>query len=108
MLDAWRGPSEARLAGFLSYDLAAELEDWRPFPPENFSFPKFYFGLYDAALIFEGERWSHAGTDAWRTLDIVAQASACECRRSQFRLSSGPVSSRPDRAAFEAAVERTV
>ncbi|MBV8843059.1 MAG: anthranilate synthase component I family protein, partial [Bryobacterales bacterium] len=46
MLDAWREYAGARLVGFLSYDLAAELEDIGPVPAEAFHFPKFHFGLY--------------------------------------------------------------
>ncbi len=44
MLEAWRGHSEAILAGFLSYDLATEIEDLGPIPRPDFTFPQFYFG----------------------------------------------------------------
>jgi para-aminobenzoate synthetase component 1 len=87
MLEAWRGPSEAILAGFLSYDLAAEIEDIGPVPPPDFTFPQFYFALYDSSITLENQQWRSA-TTAWR----------------------GPAAfrSRPDRAAFEASVERIV
>lgn len=88
MLEAWRGPSEALLAGFLSYDLATEIEDLGPIPPPDFTFPQFYFGLYDSALTLENYQWRDSGTTAWRTPAVVR--------------------SRPDRAAFEASVERIV
>ena len=53
MLEAWRGPSEALLVGFLSYDLAGEIEDLDPQPECDFSFPTLHFGLFDSALVRE-------------------------------------------------------
>ena len=88
MLVAWRGPSEAILAGFLSYDLATEIEDLGPIPPPDFTFPQFYFALYDSALTLENNQWRHSTTTAWRTPPALR--------------------SRPDRASFEASVERIV
>ena len=88
MLEAWRGPSEAILAGFLSYDLATEIEDLGPIPPPDFSFPQFYFALYDSALTLDNDQWRHSITTAWRTPPALR--------------------SRPDRASFEASVERIV
>lgn len=88
MLAAWRGPSEAILAGFLSYDLATEIEDLGPAPPPDFTFPQFYFALYDSALTLEDNEWRPSATTTWRTPPAVH--------------------SRPDRAGFEAAVERIV
>ena len=88
MLEAWRGPSDALLAGFLSYDLATEIEDLGPVPAPDFTFPQFYFALYDSALTFEKDQWRHSATTAWPTPPGLR--------------------SRPDRAAFEASVERIV
>jgi isochorismate synthase EntC len=85
LLIAWED-APALLAGFLSYDLAAELEDLGPAPPESFQFPQFHFGLY-------------------RKLE-VGQASACG--GLQPAPSRCPLISRPDRPCFEAAVERIV
>ncbi len=82
MLEAWRGPSGAVLVGFLSYDLATEIEDLGPVPPPDFTFPQFYFGLYNSA------------TPALKI--------------SGRQIHSGPLRSRPDRGAFEASVERIV
>lgn len=121
MLEAWHGPSGALLAGFISYDLAAEIEDLGLAPPEDFRFPKFYFGLFDSALVFEDNRWSLQGTDGWRGRDSIPiplgeaedlirraeRISGSEATPGK-RLSAGALTSRPDRAAFEAAVERTV
>jgi para-aminobenzoate synthetase component 1 len=121
MLQAWRGPAGALLAGFISYDLATEIEHLDPLPPEDFSFPKFYFGLFDSALLFENNGWSLSGTDAWRGRDGVpippgtvedlirrAEAKVPQIPAAAARLSFGALQSRPDRNAFEAAVERTV
>lgn len=103
MLAAWRGPSEAILAGFLSYDLATEIEDLSPTPPQDFTFPQFYFGLYDCALTFKDNRWLQVATDAWRTPPLIRAA-----RIPARPIRSGPLHRRPDRAAFESAVERIV
>ena len=114
MLEAWRGPAGAILAGFISYDLATEIEELGPIPPEDFSFPKFYFGLFDSALIFEDQGWSLSGTDAWRRIpldaaeDLILRAEATPLPAVAVPKPSGNLTSRPDRASFEAAVERTV
>lgn len=106
MLDAWRGPSQAILAGFLSYDLATEIEDLGPIPPADFSFPKFYFALYDSVLTLEDNRWFRVATDAWRAPPSISQDSIARVRARP--LHSGPLRSRPDRSSFEAAVGRIV
>src|SRR5215813_12665986 len=49
VLEAWRDRADAVLAGFLSYELAAELEDLGPLPRADFDFPQFFFGLYERA-----------------------------------------------------------
>jgi len=88
MLEAWRGPSEALLAGFLSYDLAAEIEDLGTTPTPDFTFPQFYFALYDSARTLENHQWRHSATTAWRKPEALR--------------------SRPDQSSFEASVERIV
>lgn len=88
MLEAWRGPSEAVLAGFLSYDLATEIEELGPGPLPDFMFPQFYFALYDSALALENHQWRHSATTAWRTPSALR--------------------GRPDQSSFEASVERIV
>jgi para-aminobenzoate synthetase component I len=92
LLTAWHG-APALLAGFLSYDLAAELEDLGPAPPESFQFPQFHFGLYKKLAVEQASK-------------TVGQASACS--GLQPASSSCPLTSRPSRACFEAAVERIV
>ena len=84
MLKAWRHLPGAGLYGFLSYDLAGEIEDLGPTPAETFRFPKFHFGLYGAEPVSEPRPPG-----------------------SGLRLPIS-LSSRPDRAAFEASVARTV
>src|SRR5579862_2776132 len=114
MLEAWRGPSEALLAGFISYDLAAEIEDLGSAPAEDFSFPRFYFGLFDSALMFDGETWKLSATDAWRPIqadaaqDLIQRAKSKPLPVAAARNAAGELSSRPDRRTFEAAVERIV
>jgi len=113
MLEACRGPAGALLAGFLSYDLATEIEDLGPIPPEDFSFPKFYFGLFDSALTFEDNNWSLLATDAWRSPpdvaeDLLARADKLAPRVAEPFTISGTLSSHPNRSSFEAAVERIV
>ncbi|HEY6340579.1 MAG TPA: anthranilate synthase component I family protein [Bryobacteraceae bacterium] len=83
LLTAWHG-APALLAGFLSYDLAAELEDLGPAPPESFQFPQLHFGLYKNAPAHQPEE------------ELAPIFASC------------PVTSRPSRACFEAAVERIV
>src|ERR1700680_5061237 len=106
VLEAWRGPSGALLGGFLSYDLAAEIEDLGPAPPEDFSFPKFYFGLCDSALMFEDNRWSLLGTDAWRPIpldtaeDLIRGAEAKPLPPVAAPNPGGALRSRPDRSSF--------
>jgi para-aminobenzoate synthetase component I len=85
MLQAWRRTPGAGLHGFLSYDLASEIEDLGPLPPETFRFPKFHFGLY-------------SGAGELAPPPPVGRALAC----------GGLQSALTDRAAFEASVARTV
>src|SRR4051794_9207853 len=57
MLQVWQG-SPAVLVGFLSYELAGEVEDLGDSQPRrDFHFPKFHFGLFDAALALEDNQW---------------------------------------------------
>ena len=113
MLAAWSGPEGALLAGFLSYDLAAELEDLGEMPPATYVFPGFHFALYDASLTFENAAWNIQTTDAWRTppediLDLLTLAEGVIVGPPSSNASPGTLSSRPDRNEFEAAVERTI
>ncbi len=86
VLEAWRGQSNALLVGFVSYDLALEIEQLGPAPLQDFNFPSLHFGLYDSSPRFQA-------ADAFTPTDA---------------LSAGPLVSRPDRATFEAAVRRIV
>ena len=112
-LQAWRNPQGALLVGFLSYDLASELEDVGPAPVADFVFPSLHFGLFDSALTFENGRWSFSATDAWRDIDgkIIERVARAIDRADSIEetpLRSGAVVSRPDRNAFETAVARIV
>jgi para-aminobenzoate synthetase component 1 len=114
MLHAWRGPSGAVLAGFLAYDLAAEIEDLGPAPVQDFVFPSFHFGLFDSTLTSLDGTWTLSGTDDWRPLaiheaeDLLRDAGAQPIHAAAAPKFSGAIRSRPDRITFEAAVERIV
>jgi anthranilate/para-aminobenzoate synthase component I len=79
--EAW---PNALLAGYLAYDLAAELEDLGPQPPDDIFLPQMHFGVYSEVQVFHVE---HTHTPAVR---------------------AGALSSRPDRAGFEASVANIV
>jgi para-aminobenzoate synthetase component 1 len=111
-LQAWHGPSGALLVGFLAYELAAEIEDLGAVPPETFVFPQMHFALFDSALTFSDGGWSVTRTNAWREPadkagEWIAQA---ENLVPPPAAASAPaaLTSRPDRPAFENAVERIV
>jgi para-aminobenzoate synthetase component 1 len=113
MLEAWGGPSGAMLAGYLSYDLAAELEDLGESPRSAFAFPAFWFGLFDSALSVEDGAWSVTWTDAWRArpgwVEEAVRGAALQRPDSNAGLEADcGLISRPDRCAFEASVERIV
>lgn len=83
-LDAWRDLPDAVLAGYLSYDLAVEIEDLGATPPDDLDLPQLYLSLFP-------------------TREPAVTPPPCS-----GPFSAGAVASRPDRAAFEAAVERIV
>lgn len=78
---AWKDVEGAVLAGYLAYDLAAELEDVGDYPVDDSGLPSMYFGLYQQ-------------TGNYNTFSPSTVATS--------------VSSRPDQAEFEAAVGRIV
>ncbi len=115
MLSAWQNAPAAILAGFLSYDLAAELEDLGPAPLPRFRFPCFFFGLFDAALLFQDDAWTLSSSIAWREPISAAAAEELLGRAQTLDIPEppplsipGPITSRPSRAGFEASVARTV
>ena len=82
-MEVWRDIPGAMLAGYFAYDLAAELEDLGALPADDTGVPQMFLGLYDSSA--SGPM--HAAPVAF---------------------TAGPLSSRPDSAGFQAAVERTV
>lgn len=64
-LEAWWGPRGAMLVGFLSYEVASELEPIDVASSGAF-LPRLHFALYDYALVCESSCWTLLGTDAWR------------------------------------------
>lgn len=106
-LEAWAGPGGALLAGYLGYDLAWELEDLPALPSGHDAVPDLHLALYDAHWRYAAGEWTHVSTGAWRVRNAVEPPSR-EAEEQAILLSSGPVSSRPGPAEFEAAVQRTV
>ncbi len=125
-LAAWGGPGKGFLVGYLGYELAVELEELAPSPmdlEDDLRLPDLHLALFDAALRWDGQGWALESTAAWRGVDgrpdpvheaerrLAAARStmAPEAPKAPAgRLTSGPVTSRPDRPGFEAAVVRAV
>jgi anthranilate/para-aminobenzoate synthase component I len=78
---AWKNIEGAILAGYLAYDLAAEIEDLGDYPPDDSGLPSLYMGLYTKPSGFEAPAGGFA---------------------------AGLTSSQPDQAEFEAGVGRIV
>ncbi|MBN9660256.1 MAG: anthranilate synthase component I family protein [Acidobacteria bacterium] len=106
-LDAWAGPAGAVLAGYLGYDLAWELEDLPELPAEAGAVPDLYLALYDAHWRHERNEWTHVSTGAWR-VQSAGEPPASTVEEPAGALAGGEVSSLPEPAEFEAAVQRTV
>ena len=107
MLEAWGG-SSALLAGFLSYDLASEIEDLGAAPPGDFNFPSLHFGLYDSALVYENRVWHVQGNND-QAEELLRRAEAIVVPAATTGpLSPGPLESRPGKDCFEGGVERIV
>jgi para-aminobenzoate synthetase component 1 len=106
MIEAWRGPADALLVGFLSYDVAGEIEELGEQPPADFSFPTMHFGLYDSALVWEEGFWNLHATGGWKepeSAETLLQNAAALSAVSR-PVSAGALSSRPAQGCFEAAV----
>lgn len=112
---AWGGAPGAWLVGFLGYELAGELEEL-PANPRDFPTPDLWLGLYDSRLTWEAGVWKLTGTDAWRpaltppaaVALLAAARAAAPPRLSGGPLTCGSLGSRPNAAAYEEAVARTV
>lgn len=81
-LTAWRGTGTL-LAGYIGYDLAAELEDAGPLPEDDLNMPEMYFGIFN-----------------------TTSGSAPDSPLSAVRAEA--LSSSPNQAAFEHSVKRIV
>ena len=104
-LEAWGGPADALLCGYLGYELGAELEDVTCPPRRGADLPDLYLALYDRRLEHCGGQWRFFGTDAWRPLSRQDVASR-PARDEPF--DAGPVSSTPGEEGFCRAVARAV
>jgi para-aminobenzoate synthetase component I len=105
VLEAWGGPAEAWLCGYLGYELGAELEDV-PLPRRrDGGLPDLHLALYDRRLEHYGGQWRLCGTDAWRpvsTEDLCARPAPDEGE------AGGEVRSTPSAEGFCDAVARAV
>jgi para-aminobenzoate synthetase component I len=119
-LECWSGPSGAMLAGFIGYELGAELESV-PMPPcGDDEVPDLYLSLFDFGIGFGPAGWRMWSTDAWRGMggfagcperaEALLQEALGSSTQTEYgaALSTGPLKSRPGRAAFQAAVSRTL
>lgn len=104
-LEAWGGPAEARLCGYLGYELGAELEDVALPRRRETDLPDLYLALYDRRLEHCDGQWRLCGTDAWRPVSIE-DPSARPARDED--LESGVVCGTPSEAGFCGAVARAV
>ncbi|MFP5288633.1 MAG: hypothetical protein ACLGI9_23050, partial [Thermoanaerobaculia bacterium] len=117
-LAAWGdGNAGAALVGYLGYELARDLEDLPPPPPDDLGLPDLHLALYDSCLRWDNQGWTLEATNAWPggTAPVVeAERLLAAARRRpdpeipEGRLAAGPVESRPGRSAFEAAVVQVV
>ena len=119
-LQAWNGPGGGTLAGFIAYDVAAELENLGSARAEDAPVPRLHFGLYDSALIADSNGWSLTGSDAWRGRNGLPISAVNEEKLLQSamasslppldaaKLSAGPLFARPDPASFLNGVDRIV
>ena len=120
-LEAWKGPESAELVGYLSYDLAAELEDVGEVPEEDIGVPALYFNLYAESLEYRDGVWRARGTNAWdRHCGAMFSKGEFEAlisgsaqpdteERTKQSLHGGPViRSKPDQAGFEGSVAKIV
>lgn len=122
--EAWGGTAGAVLAGYLGYELANEIEPLPSPPADDLGLPDLHLGLHDAGLLWDGRSWTLEATGAWGGAaalhpalhpilsPIEAERLLADARRRtgperlEGRLAGGPVASRPNRAGYEAAVER--
>ncbi|HEX3557473.1 MAG TPA: chorismate-binding protein [Thermoanaerobaculia bacterium] len=111
----------ATLVGYLGYELGGALETLPPPPPDDIELPELYLGLYDSALLWDGQSWTLESTDAWRAAGAPDADAVIEAERlldaarqrpaaaaPEGALTSGPVVSRPSRDGFKTAVSRVV
>ena len=104
-LGAWGGPGEARLCGYLGYELGAELEDVALPRRRDADLPDLYLALYDRRLEHCEGRWRSCGTDAWRP--VSAESPGVQPARDED-LEGGAISSTPSAERFCSAVTRSV
>ena len=104
-LEAWGGPADALLCGYLGYELGCELEDVALPRRRAADLPDLYLALYDRRLEEYEGKWRLCGTDAWRPVTIEESQAPPD---SAEHFESGVVASTPGAEGFCAAVARAV
>jgi para-aminobenzoate synthetase component 1 len=105
-LQAWGGPPDAMLCGYLGYELGLELEDVAPPRRAPADLPDLYLALYDSWLEHSAGQWRFHSTDAWRRVSVKDMEVVQPGRDEDF--GEGAISSTPGAEGFCEAVARAV
>ncbi len=106
-LEAWGGAADARLCGYLGYELGSELEEVPQSERRTGDLPDLHLALYDWRLEYHSGHWRLCGTNAWRTSDGLALTDPKFKPRRSAALNPGPVSATSSEH-FCGSVARTV
>lgn len=109
-LEAWGGPSEALVAGYLGYELGCEIEDVVTPERRVGDPPDLDLRLYDWWLELGRRGWRFHGTEAWRDVGPKRAEELLGRRRPVYRQerAQGAISRTPSDQDFCDAVARTV
>ncbi len=109
-LEAWGGPAEAWLCGYLGYELGLELEDVPRLERRAGDLPDLYLALYDWRVEQRDDTWQLHGTDGWRPAPQreIEHLISTAARQHDRMVGSEPLTSEPTAEGFCAAVARAV
>ena len=106
---------DARLFGYLSYELAARLEELPAFPPADLPFADMEMGLHDLWIQGRAGDWALVGTDAWRGVAGTEEVAIAIERAAGLPGPDAPavsiesqLLSQPSERGYQHAVARTV